>query len=321
MGLLTTIAGFKPGKPYSLELANGKTFTTDQYAIVAHGNAEKPWPFSACSDSKFTEGEFQRYLETLNKERLRVPKRAWLHQKLDDINRFIDVQWTDEVLQGKFARQREMEKRTDPANAVKIKIEAILKRKGDAEEAGDDEEVNRCEAELIALANNASTNGSGKGPSPMKPKTAAVQSVQDRLALQSQKIRGKNSEDVRKALLVERRKLKAERERAGVENNAKKQAERDAARLAAAAGGDGLLAVPGGGGKAMMRELFGDSPGTSRAGTPFSGASTPLMRRSRAGTPMNGVKKESGLGKIVKQASASGEDELAGLDLGIDVEI
>ena len=38
-----------------MEGPNGKTFHTNQYAIVAHGKAEKEWPFLTCSDSKFTE--------------------------------------------------------------------------------------------------------------------------------------------------------------------------------------------------------------------------------------------------------------------------
>ena len=34
---------------------NGKAFVTTQYALVAVGKSEKPWPFLACSNSKFTE--------------------------------------------------------------------------------------------------------------------------------------------------------------------------------------------------------------------------------------------------------------------------
>ena len=328
-----TCTGFKSGKPYSLELPNGKTFTTDAYAIVAHGNAEKQWPFSACSDSKFTDAEFQRYIDTLSKERLRIPKKAWLMQKVDDINRFLEVKWTDDVLQGKFARQKDMERRTNPANAAAVKKESIEKQKAKAEEAGDEEEIARCEAELAALENNA-TNGSSatltpgvKVSSPMKPKTGNPHSAQDRLVQLSIKNRGKSSVDVRNALLAERKKLHQERERAFAEEQllkAKAKEERARLRLEAemaknGGGEQGMLAVPGA--KAVMRELFGDSPGTSRAGTPMSGVSTPLMRaRSRAGTPMNGAGvggKKSGLGK----GNAGGEDELGGLDLGIDVEI
>ena len=240
---------------------------------------------------------------------MRLPKRAWLEQKLSDIHRFLNVEWTDSVLQGKFARQRAMERKVDPANAAKVKREAILKRRNEAEDQGDEEEVRRCEAELAGLENNA-MNGNGESaaikakPSPMRP-TAHIS--QERLALLNQKNRDKNAEDIRKALLEERRKLHAEREKARAEAKAKKEAE-EAKKF---------LGVPGD----DLKDLFGDSD-ISRAGTPMSGTSTP-NRRMRAGTPLNGlggVKKErSGLSGAKKKAGM--DDELASLDLGIDVEI
>lgn len=50
-----TSVGFTTGKLYAMEGTNGKPFHTDQYAVVAHGKAEKEWPFLACSDSRFTD--------------------------------------------------------------------------------------------------------------------------------------------------------------------------------------------------------------------------------------------------------------------------
>ena len=38
-----------------MEGANGKPFSTNQYALVTVGKSEKEWPFIACSNSKFTE--------------------------------------------------------------------------------------------------------------------------------------------------------------------------------------------------------------------------------------------------------------------------
>jgi RNA polymerase-associated protein RTF1 len=317
---MTQIKGFTEGKPYMLEAGgNAKSFMCDLYAVVAHGAAEKPWPLSACSDSKFTLTEYQRYMETLTKERLRVPRKAALVQKVDDINRFLEPVWTEPVLAEKFAKARAMAKRVDPANAAKVKKEGIRDRKAKAEEAGDEEEAARCDAELAALENNAATNGTVSKPiirsSPAKATTATQQ---DKLALVNQKNRGKNSEDVRKALLEERRKQLRERERAIVEAKAKHAAEDEARRKKQQVE---LLGVPGKD-SADMRELFGDLSDMSRAGTPMSGVSTPKMRRSRQGTPMNGVPKEkSKLGMAATSSQHGADDELGGLDLGIDVEI
>lgn len=301
---MTQIKGFTEGKPYLLEAGpNAKSFMCDQYAIVAHGVSEKPWPFSACSDSKLSPDEYTRYIDTLQKERVRVPKKAHLTQKLDDIHRFLNPDWTETVLQTKFAKQRAMEKRLDPANIAKAKHEAILKRKADAEETNDEEELARCDAELAALENTA--NGSLAKQVIRSPAKPAQVSQQDKLALLNQKNRGRNSEDVRKALIEERRKIFKERERMAAEKRAKE------AEAKAEAERKNLLGVPG----PDMKELFGDLSDASRAGTPMSGVSTPKLRRSRQGTPAAAVVK-SKLGKVVDDG-----DEMAGLDLGIDVEI
>jgi RNA polymerase-associated protein RTF1 len=46
---------FSQGRPYTIEGANGRSYVTDSYAVLAHGQAEKPFPFIQCSDSPFTE--------------------------------------------------------------------------------------------------------------------------------------------------------------------------------------------------------------------------------------------------------------------------
>ena len=249
-------------------------------------------------------------------------------QKLDDIHGLLNINWTEEMLQKKFSKQRAMERKLDPANVMKTKRDAILMRKAAAEESEDLEEVSRCEAELAALANQAASNGVN-GMSAMKAKASPMKSSaaqQERLALINQKNRGKNADDVRKALLEERRKLQREREKAHIEAKkmeAERRLEEEKKRLEQEQ--TQLLGVP------VDHELFGSTPDISRAGTPMSGTSTPRPRmrsRSRAGTPAGGVggglKKEKGLAVGVLRKKLGREEEgdaLAGLDLGIDIEI
>lgn len=38
-----------------MEGPNGRSFVTKQYAVLAHGKAEREFPFVACSDSAITE--------------------------------------------------------------------------------------------------------------------------------------------------------------------------------------------------------------------------------------------------------------------------
>ena len=323
---MTQIKDLVEGKPYQMEGANGKNFTIDTYALVAHGKAEKSWPFSACSDSKFTDQEYDRYIDTLTKESVRIPKKGFLQQKLNEIHDLLNINWTDEMLSKKFAAQRAMQMRCDPANAARLKREKLEKKKAEAQEAGDEEAVASCEAELAALSNaNANVNGSnGTKASPAKKPGAAAgvgggaTLQQDRLANLNHHNRKKNAKEVRQALVEERKKLQAAREAAAKE--AKAKAEADAAKKAAEEEAKArLLAVP----KDDMADLFGEGSETSRAATPVGGRSPGPVKRSRAGTPMNGagVKKDKGaVGQVGKKKNM--DDEVIGnMDLEIDVEI
>ncbi len=247
---------------------------------------------------------------------------------MDAINSLLNMEWTDEKISKKLANQRAMERKLNPVNAAKLKLEKIQKRKQTAEESGDVDELMRCDAELAALENNALTaingNGHGHGAKASPTKKAGGPNVQqEALAQLNMKNRGKNVQDVRKALLEEKRKLQIAREQAAVD--AKIKAEADAKRaLAEQEQQARLLAVPIG--RSEMADLFGDSD-ASRAGTPVpGGTNSNTPRRSRAGTPLNGVKKEKGglvaaaaVGAIKKRSM---DDEVIGsLDMGIDVEI
>lgn len=289
--------GFVEGKPYKLEAANGKTFTTDQYALVAHGSAEKPWPFLACSDSKFTDAEFDRYVATLQKENMRMPNRKFINNKLDDIHALLNHNWTEEDIQSKINKQRAMAKKHDPANALNLQREKINKRRTIAQENDDAEEVAKCDAELASLENQRlnppTTSVTAKG-GPVQPEHKREQ---DRLAELNHQTRRTNAEEVRKALVEEKRKMQRARERAIAEAKAKR-AEEDAKK-------NGSLAIPS--------DLFGEGSDISRTNTPANG--TP--KKSRAGTPANGVKKAGGLfGKV---GGRKMDDEVIGsMDMGID---
>lgn len=320
---MAQIKGFTEGKPYQLDGRNGKHFITDQYALVTQGNSTRPWPLSACSDSPFTAAEVDRYLEQLRKEQLRPPTRKFLESRLNAIHALLNIEWTDARLTEKFAKQRAMQRKYDPAHIARQKTEALTRRRLDAETSGDMDEVARCDAELAALANSGVSTVNGalrSSPAAMKvmASTNNMSTVhQDRMAQLNAKNRGKNSEEVRRALIEEKRKLALAREAAMAEAQqkaeaeaAKKKKEEEAKRLA----------VP----RNDFSELFGEGSDISRAGTPLGG--TP--RRSRAGTPMNGAavrnereteNKGGPIGTIRKKAM---DDEIiGGMDLGIDVEI
>lgn len=302
-----TVPGFREGKPYTLEGAHGKKFQTDQYAVVTQGRSEKLWPFAACSDSKFTEAELARYINLLRDQNLRVPTRKHVESKVEGIHKLINRRWSDEDISYKIRRQKEIETKYDPANAGNLAREKIMKRKQRAEEDDDDEEVARCNAELQALDVN-SANGNTIRRTVITPLKAAATLEQERLAQRNALTRKTNTEEVRKALLEERRREIKAREKAIADAKAKKLAEQEA----------NSLRVPG----SDMADLFGDGSDISRAGTPLNGVKhTEKAKTSRAGTPLsqNGVKRRP-LGTLRSNQKLD-DDLISAMDLEVDVDI
>jgi RNA polymerase-associated protein RTF1 len=286
---LLTFSGFTSGKPYQMEGLNGKPFVTDQYAVVAHGKAEKEWPFIACSDSGFTDAEFDRFKAAQSADNLRLPSKKALVAKLDDIHSLLEYQWTDEDIQRKINRTNALQAKF--ANYGREKIE---KRREEAASRGDDITVSKCDAELAALG---SGNGASKAvqAAANAAKLNGKQAQQERLAALNRANRKANSEDVRKAQLAEKRVLQKAREEAA----AKQRRENEAAR-------EKLLAVPD--------DLFGDASDISRTGTPANGTVS-----AGNSTPINEKLKKTTLGGFKKKPKD--EDIIADMDLGIDIDI
>lgn len=283
-----------------MEGPNGKSFITDQYALVAHGKAEKPWPFLACSDSRITEQEFDRYTATLQKENLRLPMKKFLVTKLDDIHALLNHSWTEDDIERKISRAREMQRKFD--NYSKDKI---VNRRNEAASRGDTEAVTKCDAELAALANGSQVVKAASSSTAAKASPAKIPVQHERLAALNKANRKANAEEVRKAQLAEKRALQKARDEA-----AKARAAAEEEKKAR------MLEVPHG----DMRDLFGDGSDISRAATPLNGSGTPRRGVTpRSGTPLNGSgKRERGVGTKKK----SMEDEIiASMDLGIDIEI
>ena len=193
-----------------------------------------------------------------------------------------------------------MEKKYDPANAANLQREKINKRRAIAQEEDDAEEVAKCDAELAALENQKLNGASRSQPreSPAKPKQKQME--HERLQKLNIETRRTNAEEVRKALVEERRKIQKAREKAIAEAKAKAKAAESAA--------SGLGA-----------DLFGEASDISRLGTPANG--TPKI--SRAGTPANGTasKKSGGPIGAIKGRSKMDDDVIGSMDMGIDIEI
>ncbi|GAB7351632.1 hypothetical protein MBLNU459_g2241t1 [Dothideomycetes sp. NU459] len=291
---MAQIKGFTAGRPYAMEGPNGKQFYTDQYALVAHGKAEKEWPFNSCSDSKFSEAEFERYKRALATDTLRVPTQVYLRQKLDDIHTLLDHQWTEQDIQNKINRTKTMHDKFFSYGRDKI-----LSRRNEAAARGDDAAVAKLDQELAAMDGSGVSKPLLNGTKNATPNKAILQ--QERLAALNKANRKANTEEIRKAQVAEKRAQQKARDEAIA-----KARLRDAE--AAEAAKNKLLAVPG-----KDDDLFGSD--VSRAGTPVNGSSAKGTPRS--GTPLNGTKKT--LGGFKKKAAE--DDVIAAMDLGIDIDI
>lgn len=292
------IKGFKEGRPYTMDGPNNKKIYTDQYVVCGQGKKEKEYPFQACSDSKFTEGEFAEFRNALSADGVRFPTRTQIGRKLDDIHALLDHQWTDEDIQNRLNKDKAMR-----AKHMNFGRDRIIRRRDEAASRGDDTVVARCNQELAAY--------DAGGPKPdlkvgVAPNNRHAQ--QERLAQLNRQNRKLNSEEVRKAQIATKRAEQKAREE-GIARQRKLEEE----KVAAAAAKSSSLAVPD--------DLFGDASDISRAGTPgVSGNGTPKKGPSRAGTPANGgAAEKKKFGQFRKKNLD--DDVIAGMDLGIEIDI
>lgn len=197
---MAVIKDFATGKPYAMEKPNGQSFVTDQYVVAAHGKAEREWPFIACSESEFTEAEFNRYKVTAQAEGVAFPKKSMLNDKIDDINKLRNRSWTDRELDEKLQRERELRKMFAPTerNRLANSIEEA-KARGDHEKADQlQQKLDSLETPRLAFRTSLTPN----------KKASPAVSQQDRLAQLNAENRRRNAEEVRKAQLKEKAKAR-----------------------------------------------------------------------------------------------------------------
>ncbi|PIG84322.1 RNA polymerase II transcription elongation factor Rtf1p [Aspergillus arachidicola] len=296
---LCLIKKFTEGRPYSMEGPNGRSFVTKQYAVLAHGKAEREFPFVACSDSAITEAEFNRYRQTMAVEDCKMATKSTVAEKVVDINRLLNHKFTPEELTEKLRKQGSL----DTKSTVFKRMETEKKLKL-AKAAGDDAEVERLESELASMsAPKLAFNATSSKPRADKP------SEHERLLELNLRNQRLNTENVRRAQLEER---KASRKAAAAVARGEAQPNpfmrvRTHARTHYDANGNGTAL----------------SEATTRDGTPATGSDTP----SKANTP-NGTNTPSGSQKNPTKGGVAtirhrnmDDENIAALDLDLDIEI
>ncbi|KAJ9156461.1 RNA polymerase-associated protein RTF1 [Pleurostoma richardsiae] len=307
---MAVIKGFTKGKPYAIETRTGKQIVTDQYATAAHGKSVRDWPFVMCSDSPFTESEWNRYCKTLQAEGLALPKKPALANKIEDINELIGRSWTDvEVTE----RLNKIQKLRDRFSGVeRDRLEAQIEK---AKAFGNEDRVSKLQEELdkLEVPRLAFRTSLTPRKSTTQPGTP---SQQDRLAELNRENRRKNTEAVRKAQLKERAKVRDVEARLA----RGEQVEEDTSRRLKTTA-------------KFVHDVHEpvSSQRTNGASQNGSGASTPAN-----GTPRTGPLKQAALPHLAKLQQAKAVDKnglptihkplmdddiIGALDLDIDIEI
>ncbi|RMJ22290.1 hypothetical protein PHISP_06844 [Aspergillus sp. HF37] len=281
------IKKFIEGRPYAMEGANGRSFVTTQYAVLTHGKAERDFPFIACSDSPFTEAEYNRYRQTMTVEGYPMATKTMLAKKVADINRLLNHQFTNEELNEKLRKQGSLDNKMSVFKRIDTERKLQLARS-----AGDDEEVEKLEAEMKEFT----TPKLAFGTVLSKPRSEKP-TEQERLAdlnLRNQKL---NYENVRRAQLEERK----------------------ASRKAAAAVARGETPTD------PLKRVKANGDGASgandasRSATPMTGTDSPGRSNTPKSTTSSNPPKKGGIGTI--RYRNNDDENIAALDLDLDIEI
>lgn len=195
---MAVIKGFTVGRPYALTDSTGHQMVVDVSVRAAHGKAERDWPFISCSDRGFTEAEWNRYKQVCLSEGLTVPTKQELVSKIDDINRLVRRQWTEQELSEKLKRQN-----TLMAKFSTVERDSVTRMLEQARARNDQEAIERLQTKLENLDTPRLAFRTSLA-SAAKKSEGKVLSQQERLAALNTKNRKYNAEEVRKAQLKER---------------------------------------------------------------------------------------------------------------------
>lgn len=254
-----------------------------------------------------SQNELHRYTVTCQNEGVTLPTKAFLANKIDDINKLINHKWTNEDIKASIARKLELKKPYDPEE--KVRVSRAL---DDARRRGDDHKIEELQEEFDKLGTQRLAFKTSLGPSRLgdSPKVATEQ---DRLAERNRENRRMNVEAVRKAQLKEKARAR------GIENAIKRgeQVEDDPSRRLRT---KAKFVYDINESAELKASTNGSETSTPANGTPKVGAATkqsilPHLAKLRD----EKHSEEKGLPTVHKPLMD--DDVIGALDLDIDIEI
>lgn len=235
-----------------------------------------------------------------------LPTKPFIHSKLSDFNAVINHRFTDEELQEKLRRSGALHARSAPIERM-----AIMDRRKKAVQRDDEAAIAQCDVELTALNGPKLKYGTFLVDPKATAPVATAPSQQERLHELNLINRKKNREEVRRAQLAERKAQRQARE-AVLRGEALEDTFARVKTYAKTHHDVNDTLAP------SQRNRYGGSREPSRSVTPAP-ASTPKKEEPKPVIPSQPQKATSGM-PIIGNGSM-GDDIIASMDLGIDVEI
>ena len=257
--------------------------------------------------------EFRRYKDQLARSGQRLPTKAFLVRKIDDINSIINHKWTDVEITAKLRRSGAIQ-----SHAAIVERARLTNERNAALEQGDEAEIARIDAELAPYGGPRHANTLNNGPI-----KSAAQQEQERLTALNMAKKRAHQESLRRAQLQEAEKARRLKEANGADPFARVKTRArlhyDATTVSGSARNNDKLNVP----KKEGDDLFGSGSEIDRSRTatpvpgikPGTGTSTPR----KAGTPQpngalkNGWSKKRTADDILAESLQDDEIDIEGL--------
>ncbi|ODV91085.1 hypothetical protein CANCADRAFT_2802 [Tortispora caseinolytica NRRL Y-17796] len=174
-----------PSKTYSF-----MNRTVNQKIVAVHGKAEREFEFGICSDSPFTEEEFDWWKSTLKKEGSVVPSRAKLLRKFKQLKEMSEHKLTQEE-QNEIIEKRRLLSGAHVPHLLVLRKSELHQFLLVAREQGNSEKVAELEAEIKEIDTKLESS-----------KKAVEDSQLSKLAKVNARNRKSNQEEIRKAELL-----------------------------------------------------------------------------------------------------------------------
>lgn len=87
---------------------NGRQVMNDQYADVFTGDRQHPWPLTHCSNSPFTQAEYEEWKAQLRNAGKRIPTQQWADRKCDDLHTLVKTTLSNAEIDAKIKKQNKL---------------------------------------------------------------------------------------------------------------------------------------------------------------------------------------------------------------------